>query len=68
MESDGDNIWPQQRPPRGGTCILCGKPFQGWGHDANPLAHGRCCDDCNFKVIDARILALKELHARGVIG
>jgi len=47
--------------------MLCGVPIQGWGHNAHPLAHGRCCDDCNHDVITARILALKELHAKGVI-
>jgi len=32
------------------TCVLCGKPFVGWGNNPEPLARweaGRCCDDCN---------------------
>lgn len=57
----------RSRPPRGGTCILCGVPFQGWGHNARPLRKGRCCDDCNHDVITARLEVLKELHRRGEI-
>jgi len=46
---------------------MCHDAFSGWGHNADPITKGRCCDDCNIKVIKARILVLKELHAKGLI-
>jgi hypothetical protein len=43
------------------TCCLCGKKFTGYGSNADPVADGTCCDDCNRdKVIPARIKAWKE--------
>lgn len=36
-------------------CVLCGEPIDGYGHNPAPLSHeGRCCDDCNMKVIVVR--------------
>lgn len=38
------------------TCVICHKPFEGYGNNAEPVAEGRCCDECNAKVvIPARI-------------
>ena len=37
------------------TCAICGKDYVGPGNNAEPLASGRCCDDCNRKVIAERI-------------
>lgn len=38
-------------------CVLCGKKIVGYGNNAEPLAHGRCCDECNVtKVIPYRII------------
>jgi len=44
------------------TCVICQetiKPnkYNGWagGHNAQPLKDGRCCDNCNDLVIEARI-------------
>lgn len=37
------------------TCCLCGRTVSGYGNNAQPLADGRCCDDCNRKVILARL-------------
>ena len=50
-------------------CVLCGKKFQGWGNNPEPLvAEGddrRCCNKCNkTKVLPARILMLKM---RGIL-
>ena len=54
------------------TCCLCENPIEphhaygvthGWteGHNAAPLANGRCCDTCNAtKVIPARFKAVME--------
>ena len=44
-------------------CVICndeiGKdPISGWdgGHNAEPIAEGRCCDACNsLEVIPARL-------------
>lgn len=37
-------------------CIICGKEIAGFGNNPWPLAdHGQCCDECNEKVIEARI-------------
>ena len=38
-------------------CILCGLPYEGYGHNPSPLRkHGRCCLKCNWdKVIPARL-------------
>lgn len=40
-------------------CCLCGKDFEGYGNNPEPLADkGSCCDRCNAeKVIPARIAA-----------
>lgn len=41
-------------------CVLCNEEIEpqanGWagGHNAQPLAEGRCCDKCNFDVIQHR--------------
>lgn len=36
-------------------CVLCKKYYGRYGHNAEPLAKGRCCDACNEKVIAARM-------------
>ena len=37
-------------------CVLCGIGGIGWGHNAQPLKGGRCCDNCNAtRVIPCRI-------------
>ena len=44
-------------------CVLCKQeirrdPFTQWdqGNNAEPLAKGRCCDNCNYDVMAVRIL------------
>jgi len=44
-------------------CIICGQPIgtdpNGWdgGHNAEPVASGRCCEPCNLDlVLPARLL------------
>lgn len=32
-------------------CCICGKEFEGWGNNANPVKDGTCCDDCNENVV-----------------
>ena len=38
-------------------CCICGKRFQGYGNNPEPVKHeGRCCKECNETiVIEARI-------------
>jgi len=35
-------------------CCICGKRIEGFGNNAQPIADGRCCDDCNRAVINAK--------------
>jgi hypothetical protein len=50
------------------NCCLCGKelpkdPLSGWdrGNNAEPVAQGRCCNECNItKVIPERLRRLKN--------
>lgn len=38
------------------VCCICGEPIEGYGNNAEPYKHGKCCDACNFKfVIPARL-------------
>ena len=30
-------------------CVLCSIAILGYGHNALPLAPGRCCDNCNYR-------------------
>lgn len=40
------------------VCCICGKKFKGYGHNSDPLKkEGRCCDECNKEVIEARMQA-----------
>ena len=46
-----------------GKCKLCGKSYTGKGHNAEPLAQGRCCNACNYiSVIPARIQQVYDLR------
>ena len=47
------------------TCSICGKKYKGYGNNARPVNDGRCCDDCNFKiVIPKRIEVSISMKAR----
>lgn len=38
------------------TCVLCGRHCTGFGNNPYPLAsEGECCDECNMRVIEARL-------------
>ena len=42
-------------------CAICGKEIVGYGNNPYPLAEeGQCCDECNVKVIEARIKLATE--------
>ena len=42
------------------TCCICGKKFDGWGNNPEPVkSSGECCDECNMNyVLSARIFGL----------
>lgn len=43
------------------VCCICGEEYDGYGNNAEPYAHGRCCDACNLKfVIPSRIEAMQN--------
>lgn len=37
------------------VCVICGKEFDGYGNNAEPVADGACCDSCNMLVITERL-------------
>ena len=40
-------------------CCICGCEFIGYGNNPYPIKEeGRCCDECNMKVIEERIKRL----------
>lgn len=43
-------------------CVICGDAIKDeYGHDAHPIAAGKCCDVCNYSVVvPARIAASKK--------
>lgn len=48
-------------------CCFCGKIIQGYGHNAEPLAKGVCCDECNVQVIIERRMELFDLIDKELI-
>ena len=46
-----------QSTPRSACCVFCGRELSdGYGNNAEPVAIGECCDDCNMEiVVPARI-------------
>ena len=47
------NEWRENKMKK---CILCGKDYEGYGNNAQPLKEGQCCDNCNTtKVIPERL-------------
>ena len=38
-------------------CSICGKEFEGFGNNAQPVNDGLCCDKCNKEVVIPRRLA-----------
>lgn len=40
-------------------CCICGKPFEGFGNNPEPIkSSGRCCDECNENVVLPERLAI----------
>lgn len=43
-------------------CSICGKEYEGYGNNAQPVNSGRCCNECNIKiVIPRRIQDYKQI-------
>jgi hypothetical protein len=42
------------------ACELCDGAIIGYGHNAYPIARGRCCDACNPQVVARRIELCRE--------
>lgn len=36
------------------NCSICGKKYDGYGNNAQPVNDGRCCDYCNAVVVIPR--------------
>lgn len=36
-------------------CRICGKKYQGYGHNAEPVNSGFCCDQCQYIVTAERL-------------
>ena len=46
-------------------CSICKEDMIGkFGHNAQPINDGRCCDECNNLVIIARIKEMSNDNAR----
>ncbi len=42
-------------------CSICGKEYDGFGNNAEPVNDGKCCDDCNINVVIPARLADNKL-------
>jgi len=42
-------------------CSICGEPYTGFGHNAQPVNDERCCEGCNWEiVIPERIVRMQD--------
>lgn len=32
-------------------CVFCEQPIIGYGNNAEPIKHGRCCDECDTMIV-----------------
>lgn len=47
------------------VCVLCGRTCKGHGNNPEPLAdRGECCEECNLRVIEARLSRLFRWMSR----
>ena len=41
------------------VCCICGREYEGYSNNAEPLVYkGRCCDECNKLVINYRLYGM----------
>jgi len=44
-------------------CCICYARYIGYGHNAQPVREGRCCDECNSKVVfPMRVIRAKRME------
>ena len=41
-------------------CAICGEVYYGYGHVAEPVAPGRCCDACHAQHVVPRRIRLVQ--------
>ena len=47
-------------------CVICGREYTTVGNNAEPVATGECCNDCNIRyVVPARLKQLREARKGG---
>ena len=49
-------------------CCICGNPIDGYGHNSEPVNHGRCCNKCNVEVVIPRRKELMEVINKSLSG
>ena len=47
---------------QGQTCVICSALFQEFGHNAEPVKRGRCCNLCNDAVVIPERIRLMRLQ------
>lgn len=63
IKLDEDESLKKDKEENKKVCVICGKEYDGYGNNAQPVKDGKCCDKCNQEVvIPARIkkMGLKE--------
>ena len=63
IKLDEDESLKEDKEENKKVCVICGKEYDGYGNNAQPVKDGKCCDKCNQEVvIPARIkkMGLKE--------
>lgn len=45
-------------------CSICKSEYKGYGNQARPINDGICCDECNVKVINARLNMLVNMYSK----
>lgn len=43
-----EEVFNPRKPKK---CPICGKTFETWGNNPQPITSGLCCDDCNYKYV-----------------
>lgn len=49
-------------------CSICGQKIEGFSHNAYPVTNGKCCDLCNFMVVQPSRAASCGLSTNKEIG
>lgn len=63
IKLDEDESLKKDKEENKKVCVICGKEYDGYGNNAQPVKDGKCCDKCNQEVvIPARLkkMGLKE--------